>query len=774
MKRGLLIILCVMTMCICGVFGLCACDGGQTPPAVISVTGVTLNESTVTLVEGEEYTLRATIKPSGATDKRVLWESADNDIATVSAEGIVTAISAGETTISITTYDGEFTMSCTVIVELPTDDGNPDEEQPHVHSYTTKVTAPTCTAEGYTTYACSCGDSYKGDSVSAKGHSYITKVTAPTCTESGYTTYTCSCGDSYTGNTVSAKGHSFTNYISNNDATTEKNGTMTASCTRNGCSATDTATELGTKKIEVKLYCDNAYRSSVYTSEKEGYTVSLPKMLCDEDITTNPFSAQYFDGWYRDFLCQTAYDKETKLKSETVLYSKILSADTSNFTFSVSNGEATIVGLNNKEMTSIVLPKYYLDYQITKIGRNAFANSTTVRKVIIFENIQSIESGAFSGCNSLMSLQIPNSVQSIGGSVVQGCTSLRSIATPFIGENRNATSNNFLGYFFGASAYSYNKTFVPESLKTLSVTGATTIGNYALSSCVGLNIVTIGDEVSAIGERAFYDCKGLTNVTIGNGVQTIKWGAFSNCTNLTKVTIPNSVTTLGTNTFSECVNLQNVEIGNRVSEIPSDMFWDCSKLVTIVIPSSVTKIGNHAFGSCESLKEMLIPNSVKSIGTGAFAGCTGLKTLRIGSGVTSIASGFFQSYNCNALESITVENGNTAYCSVENCLIDKINKELILACNNSVIPTDGSVTKISRYAFQYCKELRSLTIPSSVVFIGEFGFAGCVKLISVTFENNEGWQAGGRSVSSSDLADPSKAAQHLTTGYNYECSWTRI
>ena len=57
------------------------------------------------------------------------------------------------------------------------------------HSYTTKVTAPTCTAQGYTTYTCSrCSDTYKDTYVEAKGHTEVTdKAVAATCTESGLT-----------------------------------------------------------------------------------------------------------------------------------------------------------------------------------------------------------------------------------------------------------------------------------------------------------------------------------------------------------------------------------------------------------------------------------------------------------------------------------------------------------------------------------------------------------------------------------------------------------
>ena len=65
------------------------------------------------------------------------------------------------------------------------------------HSYTAEVTDPTCTADGYTTYTCKCGDSYTANVVPATGHDYDEEVTPPTCTEKGYTTHTCACGDKY-------------------------------------------------------------------------------------------------------------------------------------------------------------------------------------------------------------------------------------------------------------------------------------------------------------------------------------------------------------------------------------------------------------------------------------------------------------------------------------------------------------------------------------------------------------------------------------------------
>ena len=66
----------------------------------------------------------------------------------------------------------------------------------HAHGYEAVVTAPTCMEVGYTTYTCSCGDSYKDNETAALGHNYEDMVTAPTPETQGYTTHTCTrCGD---------------------------------------------------------------------------------------------------------------------------------------------------------------------------------------------------------------------------------------------------------------------------------------------------------------------------------------------------------------------------------------------------------------------------------------------------------------------------------------------------------------------------------------------------------------------------------------------------
>ena len=190
----------------------------------------------------------------------------------------------------------------------------------------------------------------------------------------------------------------------------------------------------------------------------------------------------------------------------------------------------------------------------------------------------------------MTSVTIPDSVNSIGESIFVGCTALTSITTPFLGSTKDATEKEEvrLGYLFnGCDSYDFDPdpwsryyNVIPESLKTVTVTG----GN--------------------IGEAAFINCRGLTSVAIPDGVTSIGIQAFYGCSSLTSVTIPDGVTSIGIQTF-----------------------FDCSSLTSVIIPDGVTSIGGLAFAGCMGLTSVTIPDSVTSISFEAFAGCTGLTSV---------------------------------------------------------------------------------------------------------------------------------------------------
>ena len=86
----------------------------------VSVTGVSLNKSSLTLETGGTAVLTATVTPADAADKNVTWSSSDTTVATV-ADGVVTAVAAGTATITVTTADGGKTATCTVTVTAATE-----------------------------------------------------------------------------------------------------------------------------------------------------------------------------------------------------------------------------------------------------------------------------------------------------------------------------------------------------------------------------------------------------------------------------------------------------------------------------------------------------------------------------------------------------------------------------------------------------------------------------------------------------------------------------
>ncbi len=143
-----------------------------------------------------------------------------------------------------------------------------------------------------------------------------------------------------------------------------------------------------------------------------------------------------------------------------------------------------------------------------------------------------------------------------------------------------------------------------------------------------------------------------------------------------------------------------------VRGIAADAFKK-SNIVSVTIPDTIHYIRESAFSQCQNLKTLHLPASVEEIDPTAFFGCT-------------------------ALESITVDEGNTYYRAEGNCLIEIATGRLIVGCKNSVIPDDGSVKIIGRRAFYECTGLATLHLPDSLSIIEEEAFYGAAGLTLVT------------------------------------------
>ena len=163
-------------------------------------------------------------------------------------------------------------------------------------------------------------------------------------------------------------------------------------------------------------------------------------------------------------------------------------------------------------------------------------------------------------------------------------------------------------------------------------------------------------------------------------------------------------------------------------------------LESVVIPSEiriagyvypVTIIGDEAFRDCHGLRSVKFPKSVTSIGKYAFSGCNGLTSIEIPKSVTSIGEYAFTL--CSGLTSINVSRNNPNYSSVDGILYDK-NKTVLISVpyrKKGMFKMLSSVTSIGNGAFDYCRDLTSIEIPSRVTSIGDHAFRDCRGLTSI-------------------------------------------
>ncbi|MDD6483565.1 MAG: leucine-rich repeat domain-containing protein [Clostridiales bacterium] len=181
------------------------------------------------------------------------------------------------------------------------------------------------------------------------------------------------------------------------------------------------------------------------------------------------------------------------------------------YTYTVSDGRATITNCDTSASGSITIPSTLGGYPVNGIGKEAFYE-----------------------CSSLTSITIPDGVTSIGEAAFRNCYSLTSITVSKNNMNYSSINGNL---------FDKNKT---------------TLIQYAIGKQD--KQYTIPNSVTSIGNSAFYGCS-LTNVTIPDSVTSIGNGAFIDCHSLTSVTIPDSVTSIGNWAFSWCSSLTDVYYG---------------------------------------------------------------------------------------------------------------------------------------------------------------------------------------------------------------------
>ena len=324
------------------------------------------------------------------------------------------------------------------------------------------------------------------------------------------------------------------------------------------------------------------------------------------------------------------------------------------------------------------------------------------------------------------------------------------------------------------------------NVKAVEFNAAVTyLEDNVFNGCKNLTSITIPESVKSIEDGAFYACRSLENITIPEGVTSIGAAAFQECEKLTSIAIPNSVTNIYPSTFQSCTSLTSIAIPDSVTDIWELAFYECISLKNITIPKNAKSIGMGAFSACSGLTEITIPDSMTSIGVAAFRECSNLESVIMEGSkppvleemqeitaqftgckfVTENAKGIkVPAGTANAYkaeweewaEFITDGTDDTEddlIVSGKGWRIDSTGKLTIDSdagmddwsqngspshadnINSVEMNTDGSVTRIGKYAF-YRSKITSIIIPDSVISIGGNAFGKCSNLTSITIPDS--------------------------------------
>lgn len=239
---------------------------------------------------------------------------------------------------------------------------------------------------------------------------------------------------------------------------------------------------------------------------------------------------------------------------------------------------------------------------VKSIGELAFADCTSLKRVVLPAGVSSIDYGAFRGCTSLESITFRPGLKYIGESAFFGCGNLREIA-------------------------------IPE--------GVSAIEKYTFYDCSNLASVALPDSLESIGDLAFYNCAKLNGVDLSKTLSSIGYGAFQGCSSLVCIEIPAGITAIGNGMFRGCSSLQCVILPGTLELIGANAFEDCTALRRFMLPAGVKAIGNYAFSGCAYLNEIVLPAGLTAIGNYAFSGCGALGGVVLPAGVASVGDGAF-------------------------------------------------------------------------------------------------------------------------------------
>ena len=252
----------------------------------------------------------------------------------------------------------------------------------------------------------------------------------------------------------------------------------------------------------------------------------------------------------------------------------------------------------------------------------------------------------------------------------------------------------------------------------------------------------------------------VTSIYVEDGVTHIGSQAFQYMSHVRSASLPDSVESLGDAAFYDCARLEAINLPILLTELPTSAFDHCSALKSVVIPYLVEEIGEAAFNCCSALESVYIPSVVEMIGSSAFNSCTRLRTVYFGGTERQWNDIEIGSYNKSLLNAKIVFNASSfdvsaaagtpsSDTSAAGSIRWSLSKDMTLTLSGTgrmpdystdtppwvkereeirKVVVESGITHIGAQSFQFCKNLKSVTLPDTVTSIGDAAFYKCTSL----------------------------------------------
>jgi uncharacterized protein YjdB len=701
------------------VLAVCLLAGCAEKETQVEVSSVSLNTSTIEMVEGETFNLIATVSPNDAVYDKVIWASSNASVASVN-QGTVTALKQGTST--ITASAGGKSATCTVKVSA-------------------KVIAVTSVTLDKTSLSMKIGDS---ETLTATVNPADATDKTITWMSSDVSVVTVSDGK------LTAKD-------SGTATITAKAGNCTADCTVTvsvdvesvsldittlslivGESATLTATvkpDNATDKNVVWTSSDNAVATvsdGKVTAVNAGTatvkaTCGGKTAECAVNVTV-PTGSITLDKTVLSLAVGESATLTATVKPDNATDKNVVWTSSDNTVVTVSNGKVTAVNAGTATIkatcggktaecaVNVTVPTGSITLDKTTLSL-AVGESATLTATVKPDNATD---------KNVVWTSSDNSVATVSNGRV---TAVKAGTATVKATCGGKTAECVVTVKVPVSSISLNKTILTIGLGETETLSATVKPDNATDKTVKWassdeSVITVKNgEIYAKKEGIASISASVESESATCSVQVIRRDnvIYYQSTDNQVLTLY-SESGFGANIISNeySMDLGRIVFDDNVTSIGSGCFYKCSKLKSILLPTTVSVIGNKCFSGCSSLSQINIPDIVTSIGNGAFSK-SAIETIKLPETLLYLGSNAF--YECKKLESANIPDGITT-----------LNEGVFCSCTHlNSIAISKNIKTIGNSAFAGCIELENVKLPSSLESIESNAFRSCKKLKEIIF-----------------------------------------